>query len=143
MDLIDEQHVVLAQIRERAHQVTRLLQRRPGRGTEVHPQLTRDQLGERGLAQSGRTMKKRMIQRLLPRDGRIDVDAKALLHLPLPDELLEPPGAERELDGRVLGDCFGSGDLGAGHGNELRVAKHTPGGSGSQGNRRRGSEAGL
>ena len=49
-----------------------------------------------------------------PRDGRVDVDAEAVLHLLLADELGEPLRPQRQLDDGLLGDRFGRGDLGAG-----------------------------
>ena len=62
------------------------------------PQLARDQLGQRRLAESRRAEEERVIERLAARERGVDVDAQAVLHLLLPDELRQPLRAERELD---------------------------------------------
>ena len=58
----------------------------------------------------------RVIERLSTRQRRVDGELKVVLHLLLPDELLEPLRAQRQLDDALFGQLFGSGDLGAGHG---------------------------
>ena len=62
------------------------------------PQLARDQLGERRLAESRRAEEERVVERLAPRERRVDADAQAVLHLLLADELGQPLRPERELD---------------------------------------------
>jgi hypothetical protein len=49
MDLIDEQDVAFAQVRERPDEIRRLFERWPRRRADVHPKLPREQLGEGGL----------------------------------------------------------------------------------------------
>ena len=106
----------LAQVGERAHEIARLLQRRPGRRANVDAELARDELRERGLAESRRPVEERVVERLAAAERGLDVDRKAVLHLLLADELGEPLRAERQLDDRLFGHDFGGGDLGAGHG---------------------------
>jgi hypothetical protein len=111
MDLVDEENVAFAQIGQRTDQVAGLLQRRPRRRTDVHPHLPRDQLRECRLAEPGRPEEKGVVERLAPFDGRVDVDAQALLHLLLSDELRQPLGAQGELDHPLLGELVGSRDF--------------------------------
>ena len=98
VDLVDEQDVAGTQVGERPDQITRLLERRPGRGVDVHAHFARDQLGECGLAQTRRADQQRVVERFLSPHRRIDIDAQRVLHLALSDELGEPLRTQRELD---------------------------------------------
>ena len=98
MDLVDEQDVACAQVRERADEIAGLLERGPRRRANVHAELARDELGQRRLAQSGRPEEERVVERLAAAERGVDVDAQAVLHLLLADELRQPLRAERELD---------------------------------------------
>ena len=69
---------------------------------DVDAELARDQLGERRLAESRRAEEERVIERLAPRQRRVDVDAQRFLHLVLADELGQPLRAERELDDALV-----------------------------------------
>ena len=116
MDLVDEEDVAGAHVRERADEIAGLLERRPGGRADVHAELARDELGERRLAEPRRAEEQRVVERLAPRERRVDVDAERVLDLLLADELGEPLRTERELDDRLVGQNLWSGDLGAGHG---------------------------
>ena len=54
VDLVDEQHVALFEIGEEGCEVAGLGDHRTGRGAEIHAELARHDLGERGLAEAGR-----------------------------------------------------------------------------------------
>ena len=73
MDLVDEEDVAFAQVRERADEIARLLERRAGGRADVDAELARDQLGERRLAESRRAEEQRVVERLAPRQRRVDV----------------------------------------------------------------------
>ena len=75
VDLVDEEDVARAQVGERADEVARLLQRRAGGGADVDAQLAGDELGERRLAESRRAEEEGVIERLAPRERRVDGDA--------------------------------------------------------------------
>jgi hypothetical protein len=47
-----------------------------------------------------------VIERLAPRERRVDGELEVLLDLLLPDELLETLRPERELDDALVGDDF-------------------------------------
>ena len=102
-----------AQVGQRADEIAGLLERRPGARADVHAQLARDQLGERRLAESRRAEEERVVERLAPRERRVDVDPQALLDLLLADELREPLRAQRQLDDGLVGQHFRRGDLGS------------------------------
>ena len=70
---------------------------------DVHAELARDQLGQRRLAEPGRAEEERVVERLAPRERGVDVDAQAVLHLLLADELGQPLRAQRQLDDRLVG----------------------------------------
>ena len=53
MDLVDEQDVVRFEVRQDCGEVARALEHRPGRLPQVHAHLVRDDVRERGLAESG------------------------------------------------------------------------------------------
>jgi hypothetical protein len=66
-----------------------------------------------------RSEEQRVIERFLSRQGRVDVNAQAVLDLLLADELSQTLRSERELDDRFVAQTFGSGDLGSGHSHTL------------------------
>ena len=115
MDFVDEEDVARAQIRERAHEIAGLLERGPARGVDVHAELAADELRERRLAESGRTVEERVVEWLVASARGLDVDRERVLHLLLPDELGQPLRAKGKLDDRFVGDDFRGRDLSAGH----------------------------
>ena len=131
MDLVDEEDVARAQVGERADEVARLLERGTGRRADVDAQLASDELGERRLSESRRTVEDRVVERLTPRERRVDGEPEVVLDLLLPDELLEPLRPQRQLDDALVGEDFRCGDLGAGHGlnylrGRSRVTEYSP-----------------
>ena len=64
VDLVDEQHVALLEIGEQRREVAGLGDHRPGGGAEVHAELARDDLRERGLAEAGRADEQHVVERL-------------------------------------------------------------------------------
>ena len=86
VDLVDEQHVSELQVGEDGGHVRLALQGRPGRGHDVDAHLRRDDVGQRGLAQSRRAGEQHVVQRLPARERRLDEDLELLAQHRLPDE---------------------------------------------------------
>ena len=63
MDLVDEEHLVLLEVGEHRRQVARLLDHRPGGRAHRHAQLVADHVGQRRLAESGRSVEEDVIER--------------------------------------------------------------------------------
>ena len=105
MDLVDEQHVVLLEAGQERRQVLRLFQHRAGRLAQVHTQLVRHDVRQRGLAQARRAEQQHMVQRLAPLAGGVDEDLEIALGGGLTDELGEGLGPQG-LVGRLGGGGF-------------------------------------
>ena len=116
MDLINEKNVVLFQIGEQGGQVLGLFQHRPAGLPQVHPQLGRNDVAERSLAQPGRAEQEHMVQRLAPLAGRTDEDLQLLPRLGLPNVLLQQLGTQRPLQRLFLRRDGGGGDHALGGG---------------------------
>jgi predicted negative regulator of RcsB-dependent stress response len=69
---------------------------------QVHTQLGRDDVAERGLAQARRAKQQHMVQRLFAHLGGADEDLQLLAHLDLADVLVEQLGAQGALNGFFL-----------------------------------------
>jgi hypothetical protein len=61
----------------------------PDVAREIHAKLARHDLGERRLAEAGRSGKEHMVERLVASLGRLDEDMQILLRLRLADEFLQ------------------------------------------------------
>src|SRR5262249_7781172 len=110
VDLVDEEHVALFEIREQRREIARLGDHRTRGRAEVDAELARDDLRERGLAESRRTDEQHVVERFLARprrrDERREVGARLLLADEL-DELLRPQRGFR----RVLVAALGRNQL--------------------------------
>ena len=87
VDLVDEQHVALFEIGEQRREIAGLGDHRAGGGAEIHAELARHDLRERGLAETGRTDEQHVVERLAPRARRLDEDREIRARLLLADEL--------------------------------------------------------
>ena len=103
MNLVNEEDVTWVEIRENGGQIPSLLDGRTGADSDPDTHLGCDNLGERRLAESGRTAEEYVIERLSPPLGRRDVDPEFLLDLRLADELVNRSGAQRPEGGILLG----------------------------------------
>ena len=63
VDLVDEEHVALLQVRQDAHQVGRPREGRAAGGLDARAHLGRHHVGHRGLAQAGRPVKEDVLER--------------------------------------------------------------------------------
>ncbi len=97
MDLVDEENVVLLQVREDRGQIAGLLDYRPGRRLQVRAHLVRHDDAERGLSETGRAVEQHVIERLAALESGLDEDLQILGHLLLTDVLTEPLWSETEL----------------------------------------------
>ena len=88
VDLVDEEHVPRLERGENRGDVL-LLQRRARDGAQPDPELLPHDLRERRLAEPGRAGEEHVIERLGPRLGGVERDAKLLLHALLTDEVVE------------------------------------------------------
>ncbi len=98
MDFVDEQHIVAFEVGEDRGQVLRLLQHRARGLAQVHPEFVGDDVGERGLAQAGRTEQQHVVHRLAAHLGRADEDGQLLARLRLAHVLGQALGPQRALD---------------------------------------------
>ena len=99
MDLVDEQDVAGLEVGQERGEVAGPRDHRTRGGAEADIEFARDDLGERGLAESGRTDEQHVIERLGPRFGGVDEDAQVLAYPVLADELVEPRRPEAGLGG--------------------------------------------
>ena len=99
MDLIDEEHVALFEVGEERREVAGLGDDRTRRGAEIHAQLARDDLRQRGLAEPGRPDEQDMIERLVARPRRLDEHREVFPRLLLADEFRKLLRAQRRFRG--------------------------------------------
>ena len=85
MNLINKEHIMFLQIGQQCRQIALTLNRRARGLTKVDAHLVGDDSGQRGLAQSRRTIEQYMIQRVATFHGGLDEDGQILLGLILPD----------------------------------------------------------
>lgn len=119
MNLVDEEHVVLFKIREDCREVARSLEHRARGLPEIHAHFSGDDVGERRFAETGRSEKKKVIERLPAAAGGFDEDLKLLAHGALADVVGELRRTERPVDVLFVGVCAGAFDdagIRVGHG---------------------------
>ena len=105
MNLIDEQHIARLQVREQRGEIAGTFEHGTRGLAEVHPELAGEDVGERGLAEAGRSEDERVIERLTAHDRGLHEDLELRLDLFLADIVDEPLRADGAVD-RLL---FGSG----------------------------------
>ncbi len=94
MDFIDEEDRTLFGIGEIGYQVLRGLEGGAAGDLDGHPEVAGNAHREGGLAQTGRTVKEDVPQRLPPNQRGVDGDLEPRVHLALPDHLFHPLRAE-------------------------------------------------
>ena len=77
---------------------------------QVHAQLGRNDVTQRGLAQAGRAEQQHMVERLTTLLGGADKYLQLLARLGLAHVFIEQLGAQRALQGFFLGRGGGGGD---------------------------------
>ncbi len=102
MDLVDEQHVARLQVGQQGGEIAGPFEHRPRGLAQVHAQLARQDVGERGLAQSRRTEDQRVIQRLAALDRRLHENLHLRLDLLLADIVGQPLRPDGAIDGLLF-----------------------------------------
>ena len=108
MDLVDEEHLVLLEVGQHAGEIARLLDHRSGGGAHRHAHLVADDVGERGLAESGRTVEQHVIERFAAAACGGNRHLQVVAHAILPDVLVERARTQSRLVLRVLVHTTGS-----------------------------------
>ncbi len=85
MNLVNEEHIARLEIGQQCSQVTGALQHRSGGALDLGTHLLGDDIGQRGLAETGRPEDQHMIQRLATPLGRLDEQFHLLAHGRLAD----------------------------------------------------------
>ena len=98
VDLINEEHLVPLEARQRAGQVFRGPERGAGRHDNVGLHALCDEVGERRLSEAGWAAQQHVIERLGAPGRGLDGDAQVVPDLLLPDELGEGARAEAAVE---------------------------------------------
>src|SRR3979490_2896840 len=101
MNFVDEQHIALFEIGEKRREIAGLCNHGPRSGAEADAKLARDDLRQRGLAETGRPHEQHMVQRLVTFARGLDEDRKVRPRLLLADEFRQQLRAQRGV-GRIL-----------------------------------------
>ena len=89
VDLVDEEDRVLLQVGEHSGQVAGTLDHRTGGGADRHAHLVGDDVGQRRLAETGRTVQQDVIERLAAPARRRDRDLEVVPQSVLADVLVQ------------------------------------------------------
>jgi len=97
VNFVDEQDIMLLEIRQDRRKIARGRENQPGRRAQRPPHFTRNNVGNGRLPETWRTIENRMVERLSPLFRCFNADAKGILHARLPDVLVEGLRPERLL----------------------------------------------
>ena len=101
VDLVDEEHVALAELAEDGGEVAAPLEGRARGDVQPDVHLDGDDVGEARLAEAGGSGEEQVVGGLRPAPSRLEDDREVLLELRLADEVVEPAGPEPQLGGRL------------------------------------------
>jgi len=87
VDLVNEQHIMRLEIGQQRSQIARFCDHGPRSRAKTDPELTRNDLSKRGLAQTRGTEEQRVIHRFAARPGAIYEDPQIVARGLLPDKL--------------------------------------------------------
>jgi hypothetical protein len=110
VNLVNEQHVVRFQIGQQRRQVARALQHRAGGLAQVDTHLARDDVRQRGLAQSRRAEQQHVVERLAAVARGMNEDFELFARLRLTDVFGQRARPQRALDLLLNGAGGGGGD---------------------------------
>ena len=121
VDLVDEQHVAVVEVGEDGGEVAGALERGTAGDAQADVHLGGDDSRQRGLAQPGRAREQQVVGGLAAAARGAEQDLEVLLEPGLADELVEPPGPERDLFGLLdrVGGSRGAARHACGHRQEL------------------------
>ena len=97
MNLVDEQHIALAQIGQNRGQIGGFFHHRSGGAADRNAHLVGDDARQRGLAETGRTENQGVVERLGAFARRADEDFHLLFYLLLADVLAQQQRPQRVL----------------------------------------------
>ena len=113
MNLVYEKHVAFLQVGEQSGEVASLFDDRPGGRAQLRAHLVGNDVGERGLAKSGRACQENVIERLASLQSGFDEDAQVVRHAALADVLGKARRTQRQLElllvihhGRIARICW-------------------------------------
>ena len=89
VDFVDEEHVALLEIGQQRREIAGLGDHGAGGGAEIHAELAREDLRQRGLAEAGRADEQHVIERLAALARGADEDVEIGARLFLADEFVE------------------------------------------------------
>ena len=107
MDLVDEEHLALAEICQDGGEVARLLEHGTGGGADGSAEFVADHVGERRLAETRRAVEQHVVECLTALKGRGNRHMQVFAHAVLPDVIVEHPRTEARLVLRVFLDLGG------------------------------------
>ena len=102
MDLVDEKDVAEFEIGENRGQVAFELNQRPGCGAEMRAHFVGDDGSQRRLAETRRTIKQNVIERLAAFPGGLDRDIEVVFDVLLADVLRENARTKRQFECRLF-----------------------------------------
>ena len=97
VDLVDEEDVVLLEVREDGGEVAGALDRGAAGGADGDAHLVRDDVREGRLAEAGRAVEEQVVERFAALLRRLDGDAEVLLDAVLAGEVVEAARPQRAL----------------------------------------------
>jgi hypothetical protein len=103
MDLVDEEHVAVVELREDGRHVAGPLERRTRGGLQVGVELVGDDRRQSGLAQPRGAGEQQVVGRLAPPPRGLEHDVEMGLELGLAHELRQPTRAQAGLGRRLVG----------------------------------------
>ena len=101
VDFVDKENVATFQGRQQSGQVARLFDHRPAGALDVGAHRLRDDVSQRGFAQSGRAGQQHVLQHIPASLGGGDEQLQPFAHLILPGKLAESRGPQRDVERRV------------------------------------------
>jgi len=98
VDLVDEEHIVLLEVRQDCSEVASALDGWAGCDAHRDSHLGGNDVRERRLPKPGRAVEEQVVERFVALLGGVDSDAEVVLELLLADEFIKPPGPQRDVD---------------------------------------------
>src|SRR5438874_3974548 len=102
VDLVDEEHVALVEVREQRREITGPFDGRARGDVQPHIELGGDDVRQRRLAEPRRSGEQQVVRRLAAARGGLEDDGEVLFELGLADELGETSRAETDLVDHLL-----------------------------------------
>jgi len=98
MNLVNKENIARADIGKQPHHIALLGKSRPGGNPNSCSHFVGNHMGQRRLAQTGRPIKKNVLQRLAPLSRRLNRNSQFLPNPILPDTLLKQTRTQRIIE---------------------------------------------